>query len=283
MQPKPPNRVSAQELAALIEPRKQGLPTNKKVAPRSRRRNGWEKLLLLIEIGVVVIFLLISGQSARGWLALRQRLPMDGVTMLDSPVKADIRADRAQEQSNTLPPISWRNSPFFTEKPAEPNSALQSQPLDTPEHLKRWLQPVPPVAALELPPPAAKAATRVVIPSISVDAPVGEGTDWESLKFKVGHYPGTANPGQRGNMVLAAHNDVYGEIFRDLPDVPVGEVITIYAGDESFRYKVTERRIITPDQVEVMLPTTGPTTTLISCYPYLIDTHRIVLFGELIA
>ena len=94
--------------------------------------------------------------------------------------------------------------------------------------------------------------------------------------------PAQPIPGQRGNMVLAAHNDIYGEIFRYLPDVPVGEIITIYAGDEAFRYKITERRIITPDQVEVMLPTTGPTTTLISCYPYLIDTHRIVLFGELI-
>jgi sortase A len=83
-------------------------------------------------------------------------------------------------------------------------------------------------------------------------------------------------------MVLAAHNDVYGELFRYLPDVPVGEIITIYAGDEAFRYQITERRIIVPKQVEVMLPTTGPTTTLISCYPYLIDTHRIVLFGELV-
>lgn len=48
------------------------------------------------------------------------------------------------------------------------------------------------------------------------------------------------------------------------------------------RNYITERRIITSDQVEVMLPTSGPTTTLISCYLYLIDTHRIVLFGELV-
>ena len=144
MQPKPPHRLSAQELAALIEQRKQGLSANKKVTRKSRRRSGWEKLLLSAEIGAVVIFLLVSGLSARGWLALRQRLPMDGVTMIESTVKADTRAAAEQARLNSLPPISWRNSPFLTEKPAEPNVSLQSRPLDTPEHLKRWLQPVPP-------------------------------------------------------------------------------------------------------------------------------------------
>lgn len=75
--------------------------------------------------------------------------------------------------------------------------------------------------------------------------------------------------------------DFYGEIFRYLPDVSIGEILTVYAGEQAFRYQITERRIICPEQVEVMLPTTRPTITLISCYPYLIDTHRIVLFGDL--
>jgi sortase A len=282
MPPKPPHRLSAQELAVLIAPRTQGYLVNKKIDRTSRRRSGWEKILLLAEIAVIVILLLVSGLSARGWLALRQRLPMDGVTIIDAPAIAGTHANGEQPRLNTLPPITWRDSPFFTKNPAESEAAPQSQPLDTPEHLKRWLQPVSPAQAIEIPKPVAKAATRIVIPSIGVDAPVGEGTDWESLKYKVGHHPGTANPGQRGNMVLAAHDDVYGEIFRYLPDVPVGEIITIYAGEEAFRYKITERRIITPDQAEVMLPTTGPTTTLISCYPYLIDIYRIILFGELI-
>jgi sortase A len=148
-----------------------------------------------------------------------------------------------------------------------------------PEHLQGWIDPGP---AQPVPAPAPIPASRIVIPSIDVDAPVTEGTDWESLKYRVGHHPGTTNPGQRGNMVLAAHNDVYGEIFRYLPDVPLGEIVTVYAGEQVYRYRITGRRIILPNQVEVMAPTTGPTLTLISCYPYLIDTHRIVLFAELI-
>ena len=135
---------------------------------------------------------------------------------------------------------------------------------------------------MAIPEPVSQPGTRIVIPSIGVDAVIGEGTDWESLKYRVGHHSGTANPGERGNSVLAAHNDIYGEIFRYLPDVPIGEIITVYAGAEPFTYRITERKIIRPQQTEVMLPTTEPTVTLISCYPYLIDTHRIVLFGELV-
>ncbi len=241
------------------------------------KRKQWERGLRLVELMVIVILLLFAGISTRGWLALRQKLPLDGVTLVDEPVMVG----RPAEIIETLPPIGWRK-----ESRAEQTSAIgietENQRLETPEHLKRWLQPGSVGATVPVPKPVAQPATRIVIPAIGVDAPVGEGTDWESLKYKVGHHPGTANPGQRGNMVLAAHNDVYGEIFRYLPDVPVGEIITVYAREETFRYRLTERRIIRPEQSEVMLPTTGPTVTLISCYPYLIDIYRIILFGELV-
>lgn len=278
--------MNEEELESLIRQRRVGLGSSKpqstnvkqKTGTRKRRK-GRVKILFLVEIVVVAGLLAVFGISARGWMALRQQLPVEGITLLNETVLAASPANIANRSS--LPPIGWRNSPMAdlsTSADAHP----EDRPLETPEHLKRWFQPGNNPPPLAIPKKIARSATRIIIPSIEVDAPIGEGTDWESLKYKVGHQPNTANPGQRGNMVLAAHNDVYGEIFRYLPDVPVGEVITIYAGEETFRYQITERRIITPDQVEVMLPTTGPTTTLISCYPYLIDTHRIVLFGELI-
>ncbi|GIK37142.1 MAG: hypothetical protein BroJett011_09750 [Chloroflexota bacterium] len=236
-------------------------------------------MLLLAEILVIAVLLLLTGISARGRLALRQKLPLEGVTMVGVQVLAASPAETAE--TPTLPPIGWRRPPS-SRQTASSGIEAQQQSLETPAHLQRWLQPGLTAPTVFLTEPVVQPATRIVIPTIKVDAPVGEGTDWESLKYRVGHHPGTANPGQRGNMVLAAHNDIYGEIFRYLPDVPLGEVITVYAGEEAFRYWITERRIIRPEQVEVMLPTTGPTVTLISCYPYLIDSHRIVLFGELV-
>lgn len=245
-----------------------------RLSTRLHRRKDWGKVLLCLEVFAVLVLIVLTGISARGWLALRQRLPLEGVTIVSEPIT---------EEPTKLPPIGWRSS-RPANRPLPSDATLENRQLETPEHLKRWLQPAASVPALPvLPQAAAQPATRIIIPSIEVDAPVGEGTDWEALKYKVGHQPGTANPGQRGNMVLAAHNDVYGEIFRYLPKVPVGEIITVYAEQEAFQYRITERRIIAPDQAEVMLPTTGPTVTLISCYPYLIDTHRIVLFGELVS
>ena len=204
--------------------------------------------------------------SGRGWIAIRQRLPLptDGVTFVQP----------AEALAAPAPPPIGATAGDASQKPP-----ILTQATDVPAHLQGWIDPAP---VQPVPAPLAAPATRITIPSIDVDAPVTEGTDWESLKYQVGHHPGTANPGQRGNLVLAAHNDVYGEIFRYLPDVPLGEIVTVYAEEQVYRYLITERRIILPNQVEVMARTTGPTLTLISCYPYLIDTHRIVLFGELI-
>jgi len=247
-------------------------------AGRGQRRR-WEKTLLMAEILLLVGLLLTFGISARGWLALRQKLPLEGVTLIEERAWSAPLTETAGPTS--LPPIGWRNSSMANRSPVNKMETL-NRPPEIPEHLKGLIQPAQSQPTLSLPEPVAQPATWIVIPSINVDAPIGEGTDWESLKYKVGHHPGTANPGQRGNMVLAAHNDVYGEIFRYLPDVPVGEIVTVYAGEQVFRYQITERRFILPTQVEVMLPTTGPTLTLISCFPYLIDTHRIILFGELV-
>lgn len=291
MWPKSADNLSLEELEVLIWQRRArvkrpflvGQPTStvptKPPAVRSRRRKRWEKTLLLAEILVIVGLLLLTGISARGWLALRQKLPLEGVTMIGEQVLTASPVETTE--TATLPPIGWRRPPW-SDQTASIGIEAQQQPIEPPAHLQRWLQPDLTAPTVSLAEPVAQPATRIVIPAIKVDAPVGKGTDWESLKYQVGHHPGTANPGQRGNMVLAAHNDIYGEIFRYLPDVPLGEVITVYAEEETFRYRIVERRIIRPEQVEVMLPTTGPTVTLISCYPYLIDSHRIVLFGELV-
>lgn len=149
---------------------------------------------------------------------------------------------------------------------------------EIPPHLRAYAQALTPVPISTLAP---SQATRLQIPALNIDAPVRHGTDWEQLKLGVGHSVGTANPGERGNLVLAAHNDVYGELFRYLDRLKPGDEVIAYAGQQRYRYVITESRIVEPTQVDVMLPTHEPTLTLISCYPYLIDTKRIIVFGQL--
>lgn len=175
------------------------------------------------------------------------------------------------------PPITLARLPGGHTPPTSPGGAAPDVPL----HLQQWIQPTASGAAPIEVKPAANAPTRLIIPKINVDAPVVNGVNWEDLKKGVGHLPGSANPGERGNLYLAAHNDIFGEIFRDLEKLEVGDEYFVYAGEQKFRYVVTEKQIIEPTEVEVMLPTTEPVATLQTCYPYLVDTHRIVVIGEL--
>jgi sortase A len=160
--------------------------------------------------------------------------------------------------------------------PTAPGGALP----DIPAHLQNWVLPQP--AAVAVPSQESASATRIVIPKINVDAPIIQGVTWEDLKKGVGQLPGSAKPGERGNMYLAAHNDIYGEIFRYLEDLEPGDEYYIYTGETKFTYVVREKRIIEPTETSVMLPTTEPVATLQTCYPYLIDTHRLVVISDLI-
>jgi sortase A len=142
-------------------------------------------------------------------------------------------------------------------------------------------QPLGPVPKLVIPSPGPQSSTRLVIPSIDVDVPVVEGDDWEQLKKGAGHHLGSANPGERGNCFISGHNDIYGEIFRDLEEVKIGDQITLYAGQQPYQYIVRATRIVDPDDVSVMYPTSAPVLTLMTCYPYMVDSHRLIVIAEL--
>ena len=111
-----------------------------------------------------------------------------------------------------------------------------------------------------------------------------KGDDWEALKQGAGHHVGSANPGERGNCVISAHNDIYGEIFRELDQLNPGDQITLFTSNQRvYTYLVTGTRVVLPTQVEVLAPTSSATVTLISCYPYLKDDKRIVVTARLLS
>lgn len=132
------------------------------------------------------------------------------------------------------------------------------------------------------PTPAPIQARRIQIPAIDIDAPVVQGMyDWEALKRGVAQKIGSAAPGQVGNMALAAHNDIYGELFRDLDQLRPGDEVIVSTSSQSYTYIVRETRIVEPTEVSVLDPTDWASATLISCYPYRVNTQRIVVFADL--
>ncbi len=132
------------------------------------------------------------------------------------------------------------------------------------------------------PEPEGPAPVRIRIARINIDSAVVEGDNWQALQLGVGHHLGTANPGERGNMVLSGHNDVYGEVFRYLDKLQPGDAIIVSTMTRDFTYIVQERQIVSPDAVWVLESRSDERRlTLISCYPYQVDTKRIVVFATL--
>ena len=82
-------------------------------------------------------------------------------------------------------------------------------------------------------------------------------------------------------MVLSAHDDIFGEIFRNLDKLKPGDVVDMYTNQRQYTYVITGTQVVEPTAVEVMDPTPNPTVTLISCYPYLVDNQRIVVSAVL--
>ncbi len=151
---------------------------------------------------------------------------------------------------------------------------------DIPAHLLPALQAYQPPP---IPTPGPEQARVIQIPAIGVNNAVVEGAyDWEQLKRGVAHHIGSAQPGQVGNMVLAAHNDVYGAIFRDLDQLSPGDEIIVQTNQRTYTYVVTKIDVVEPTAVEVMKTTDHASATLVSCFPYRINTHRIVVFADLV-
>ena len=106
---------------------------------------------------------------------------------------------------------------------------------------------------------------RVDIPSLDLSVMLLEGVDDETLRFGLGHIPGTKLPGQGGNSGVAGHRDTF---FRGLSKIREGDKITVKTLAAEHRYVVDIIRIVNPDDIAVLADSNEPTLTLVTCYPF---------------
>ena len=230
-------------------------------ATRSRRKRFFDGLLLAVEILAVIGVLLVLFNGA----TLIRELNQEVASALEQPTLTPTPLIMAVVlPSGHTPPTSPGG--------AQPNEA------EIPEHLRPLVQSL---ANIPIPTPGPAQAIRIQVPAIGVDAPIVQGDGWEQLKKGVGQHVGTSNPGQDGNMVLSAHNDIFGEIFRDLDELKAGDQVIIHTNQRSYTYVISGSKVVEPTQVEVMDSTNQPKLTLVSCYPYLVDNQRIVVTAHL--
>lgn len=245
-------------------------------AASSSSKKWRDGLLLVMEIGALVGLVAVLALSYLNLTKLNEEVAeARGINQSKPLVLAEDTAPVAVANANITTDLGFDRLPGGHSSPTAAGGAVP----DIPPHLQDWVQPGP---VIPIPDQTAAVATRIVIPKINVDAPIVQGVTWEDLKKGVGHLPGSAQPGERGNLYLAAHNDIFGEIFRYLNELEPGDEYHIYAGQTKFTYIVREKRIIDPTEVDVMLPTTEPVATLQTCYPYLIDSHRLVVISDLV-
>lgn len=228
------------------------------------------KLLLFVEVLAVV-----------GFLSVMYSL-LDTQRELDQELDAFQEAEVAEISLPTptaTPVINVVVLPSGHKPPVDGRPPEAGEAGNIPAHLLPAINNYVPPA---LPTPGPEQARRIQIPALDVDRPIVQGDDWEQLKKGVGQHAGTSLPGREGNLVLSAHNDIYGSIFRHLDQLEAGDEIIISTERQTYTYLVREIQVVEPTDVWVLAPTEHASTTLISCYPYLIDNKRIIVFADLI-
>jgi sortase A len=103
------------------------------------------------------------------------------------------------------------------------------------------------------------------IPALELVVPVFEGTSEQNLNRGAGRVEGTSRIGERGNVGIAAHRDGF---FRALKDIRVGDELFLDRMTTTEKYQVVKTSIVDPTNVSVLDPTSSPTVTLVTCYPF---------------
>ena len=120
----------------------------------------------------------------------------------------------------------------------------------------------------------------VDIPSVGIRGQIYEGIDDETLKYYVGRFTTGVMPGKVGNFAIAAHNNIYTEIFRNLYKVQIGEKVRIITRSKEYVYQVTSKQTINPTQVEVLKGSKKKEITLVTCTN--MGRERVIVKGELV-
>lgn len=124
----------------------------------------------------------------------------------------------------------------------------------------------------------------VKIPSIDVNLPIYHGTDTATLDKGVGHLFGTALPvgGESTHTVLTGHTGLgTATIFDELTSVQMGDYFYIETAGRHLKYQVTDIRVVLPNETETLNKVEGKDlATLITCTPYGVNTHRLLVTGE---
>ena len=316
--------------AALAGQKKKGI-----ISAMSERNtsssNGLANIVTLLGVALVVAAGVTAYPSVRGWLGLdvspqgfgdetalrasivesSESLPQNGggvqpgvdssgepasssaepppLVLPETPLQSEVTPAPDTSATPSTPPRAGFSA-SATAPPADPTPPpTEPAPVSTPEDT--------PQAETEFTPDA---PSRLVIPSIDLDAPVLS-VGWSIVtqnngqqvsmwdvpnRYAAGWLKTSAQIGERGNTVLDGHHNIAGEVFRDLVDLKQGDTIQVWAGDQLHEYVVSLLKILPekgqpiPARLENarwIQPTQDERLTLVTCWPYENNTHRLIV------
>ncbi|MEE0096266.1 MAG: class C sortase [Oscillospiraceae bacterium] len=122
------------------------------------------------------------------------------------------------------------------------------------------------------------------IPKISLRLPIYHGTGDAALQKGIGHLAGTSLPvgGSGTHCVLSGHRGLPSALlFTDLDQLETGDTFTLYVLDQRLSYQVDQILVVEPEDVSALAPEDGKDyVTLVTCTPYGVNTHRLLVRGS---
>lgn len=233
----------------------------------------WFKAILRFSLATAVIF--IISFSALNFRAYREI------------VKNKIKTNFTNSKADIL-------SVDLAKKEKIEESPLPINVVRDPEKLKKDI----PKLVLEVTPPD----NRLIIPKIKKNVPIVETSsanllkkEWSALekdilldlRSGVVHFPGTAIPGHKGNVFITGHSSYYPwdsgkykEVFALLPRMEIGDEFIVFYNQKKFIYKIFEKKVVKPTQMEILKQSDDFRISLMTCVPVGTNLKRLVVVGK---
>ena len=122
----------------------------------------------------------------------------------------------------------------------------------------------------------------IEIAKLGVRQRLMHGVTLRNIDLGPSHWPGTALPGEAGNMVVAGHRVTHSRPFRNLDRLAAGDEVVVTAKGTRATYRVAFTFTVTPDRTDIANPTATPNLTLFACHPPGSAKQRIVVRADLV-
>ncbi len=187
---------------------------------------------------------------------------------------------RASTTTSSLPATT-------TQTPTTTSTTIAVTTTTTEALPQALLQALPQALPQPLAPPEERADEPIIeigtieMPSLGVSKSLFEGVSLTVLDHGPGHWPGTAMPGQLGNVVIGGHRTSRDRPFRHIDQLAPGDEVILTTAEGRYVYQVTSTEVVTPDAIWIIDQTAAYTATLFACHPVGSTRQRIVVHLEL--